>query len=126
MVMQVNTNVLNYMQDLLMHDHSFAVWLNLCLLHLHMWKCIIVLAFSFRRNSDYFYVKFHVWYFRSADIEDPGHEVPTEVTVSIPNLEPSTSYFFRIQATNENEVGETESEWTVTNGTTKGRFEDYM
>ena len=55
-------------------------------------------------------------------IEDPDQGNPTMVTYSVPNLEPSTTYYFHIKSSNTNDEGNTESDWAETNGTTKGKY----
>jgi hypothetical protein len=55
-----------------------------------------------------------------AGIEDPAPDVEmTEVTYSVPGLDPDTQYFFRVRAENQND-GDSESGWEPTEGKTKG------
>jgi len=52
-------------------------------------------------------------------IRDPdAKNNPVEITYSVDELDPQTKYYFQIKATNINEEGETESEWTDAEGQT--------
>ena len=56
-----------------------------------------------------------------AGIRDPDTKNnPVEITYSVDGLDPQTNYHFQIKASNINDDGDTESEWTHTEGQTLG------
>ena len=59
--------------------------------------------------------------FCTSGIRDPdAKNNPVEITYSVDGLDPQTKYYFQIKASNINDDGDTESDWTSTQGETLG------